>query len=245
MTTRGVLSHTVIHSSIDGRHGVLEARHIAEALQIPYEPEDPFAFRQWSPVSQRDMRAYYFGPHHLIMASLIHFEEKPWLERRRLCRERFTLDKWNQLVGYSAPLGAPPMVAPPVPPQPEHGELPAQTVPPIPTPEATFVAPPTTPTVPPVAPTTSEPTITILALEFCTLCIPFRHSPPPILLSSNRWLRYVPIRTSKLLFFARFSSTSESYLCLSLTFPHPQSYTTPAEVRIAPPQDEPPIVTAS
>ena len=55
MTTRGVLSHTVIHSSIDGRHGVLEARHIAEALQIPYEPEDPFAFRQWSPVSQRDM----------------------------------------------------------------------------------------------------------------------------------------------------------------------------------------------
>ena len=26
------------------------------------------------------------------------------LERRRLCRERFTLDKWNQLAGYSAPL---------------------------------------------------------------------------------------------------------------------------------------------
>ena len=42
------------------------------------------------------------------------------------------------------------------------------------------------------------------------------------MLSSNKWLRYVPIRTSKLLFFARFSSTSESYLCLSLTFPHPQ-----------------------
>ena len=55
MTTHGVLSHTAIHFSIDGRHGVLEARHIAEALQIPYEPEDPFAFRQWSPVSQRDM----------------------------------------------------------------------------------------------------------------------------------------------------------------------------------------------
>ena len=55
MTTRGVLSHTAIHFSIDGRHGVLEARHIAEALQIPYEPEDPSAFRQWSPLSQRDM----------------------------------------------------------------------------------------------------------------------------------------------------------------------------------------------
>ena len=45
MTTRGVLSHTAIHFSIDGRHGVLEARHIAEALQIPFEPEDPSAFR--------------------------------------------------------------------------------------------------------------------------------------------------------------------------------------------------------
>ena len=55
MTTHGVLSHTAIHFSIDGRHGVLEARHIAEALQIPYEPENPSAFRQWSPVSQRDM----------------------------------------------------------------------------------------------------------------------------------------------------------------------------------------------
>ncbi|KAL6322754.1 hypothetical protein AAG906_018635 [Vitis piasezkii] len=176
MTTRGVLSHTAIHFSIDGRHG------------IPYEPEDPSAFRQWSPVSQRDMVrilskgtsansillrkelppgmllvdvGLYFGPHHLIMASLIHFEEKymgfpiePWLERRRLCRERFTLDKWNQLAGYSAPLGAPPMVAPPVPPQPEHGY---------------FCCSASTPTVPPVAPTTSEPTITILALEFRTL----------------------------------------------------------------------------
>ena len=35
MTTRGVSSPTVIHFTIDGRHGVLEAKHIAEALQIP------------------------------------------------------------------------------------------------------------------------------------------------------------------------------------------------------------------
>ena len=40
MTTRGVQSPTAIHFSIDGRPGVLEARHIAEALQIPYEVED-------------------------------------------------------------------------------------------------------------------------------------------------------------------------------------------------------------
>nr|CAN81901.1 hypothetical protein VITISV_005292 [Vitis vinifera] len=168
---------------IDGRHGVLEARHIAEALQIPYEPEDPSAFRQWSPVSQRDMvRILSKGtsansillrkelpPGMLLVDVYMGFPTEPWLERRRLCRERFTLDKWNQLAGYSAPLGAPPMVALPVPPQPEHGELPAQTAPPIPTPEATSAAPPTTPTVPPVVPTTSEPTITILALEFRAL----------------------------------------------------------------------------
>ena len=55
MTTRGVRSPTTIHFTIDGRHGILKARHLAEALQIPYEPEDPFTFRKWSPVSHRDM----------------------------------------------------------------------------------------------------------------------------------------------------------------------------------------------
>ena len=137
MTTRGVRSPTVIHFSIDGRPGVLEARNIAKTLQIPYELEDPSAFRQWSPISQRDMvhilsretstdsvllrkelppgmllvdvvlrsnlfslqhsvqrraaildtlfrisEGFYFGPHHLIMASLIHFEEK--VHRKKL-----------------------------------------------------------------------------------------------------------------------------------------------------------------
>ena len=55
MTTHGVPSPTAIHFNIDGRHGVLKAKHIVEALQIPYEPKDPFAFRQWSLVSQRHM----------------------------------------------------------------------------------------------------------------------------------------------------------------------------------------------
>ena len=45
MTTRGVRSPTVIHFSIAGRPGVLEARNIAKTLQIPYELEDPSAFR--------------------------------------------------------------------------------------------------------------------------------------------------------------------------------------------------------
>ena len=45
MTIRGVRSPTAIHFTIDGRHAILEIRHIAEALHIPFEPEDPFAFR--------------------------------------------------------------------------------------------------------------------------------------------------------------------------------------------------------
>ena len=55
MTTHGIPSPTSIHFTIDGRHGILKVRDIAEALQIPFEPIDPSAFCQWSPVSQRDM----------------------------------------------------------------------------------------------------------------------------------------------------------------------------------------------
>ena len=46
--------------------------------------------------------------------------------------------------------------------------------PPVPTLEATFAAPPTTPNVPLVAPTTSEPFITILASEFHALVHTFQ-----------------------------------------------------------------------
>nr|CAN59932.1 hypothetical protein VITISV_001874 [Vitis vinifera] len=65
------------------------ARQIAEAFHIPYAPADPTTFRRWAPLSEWDMRreailkalfriseGYYFGPHHLIMAALLRFEEK-------------------------------------------------------------------------------------------------------------------------------------------------------------------------
>ncbi|RVW66911.1 hypothetical protein CK203_064085 [Vitis vinifera] len=167
MTTHGPRSPIAIHFSIDGRQSILEVKHVAKALHISYELMDPTDFREWSPVSQRDMvhilsrgtsvgsvllQGFYFGPHHLIMASLLHFEEKvdkkklkradtipllfprllyhileymgyptkPHLEHRYHCRERFTLDKWTQLVGYSAPLGAPPRPSHPVPPHAEQ-----------------------------------------------------------------------------------------------------------------------------
>ena len=55
MTTHGIPSPTAIHFTIDGCHGILEARGIVKALQIPFEPVDPSTFRQWSLVSQGDM----------------------------------------------------------------------------------------------------------------------------------------------------------------------------------------------
>nr|CAN77002.1 hypothetical protein VITISV_028504 [Vitis vinifera] len=131
MTTRGVRNPTLIYFTIDGRQGIIGARHIAEALRIPYELVTQAYFREWSSFSQRDMvcilsrgtsiasvltrrelpsgmllidvllranifpfqhkvqrrgailealfrisEGYYFGPHHLIMTSLLHLEEK-------------------------------------------------------------------------------------------------------------------------------------------------------------------------
>ncbi|RVW36116.1 hypothetical protein CK203_079709 [Vitis vinifera] len=41
------------------------------------------------------------------------YPEEPRLERRRHCREDFSLDKWHHLVAYFAPQGAPAVPAPP------------------------------------------------------------------------------------------------------------------------------------
>ena len=41
MTTQGAQNSTAIRFSINERQGILEARHIAEALHIPFQPEDP------------------------------------------------------------------------------------------------------------------------------------------------------------------------------------------------------------
>ncbi|RVW18731.1 hypothetical protein CK203_098137 [Vitis vinifera] len=104
MTTQGAQSPTTIHFNIDRCQGILEARCIAEALHIPYEPVDQHIFRSgplylsgtWSASYPggllkihsfyrrgaildalfRISKGFYFGPHHLIMAALLHFEEK-------------------------------------------------------------------------------------------------------------------------------------------------------------------------
>ena len=55
MTTRRVQNPNVTHFTIDGCHGILGARHIANALHIPYAPMSPVDFREWPHFSQRDM----------------------------------------------------------------------------------------------------------------------------------------------------------------------------------------------
>ena len=48
MTTKQVRDPTLIHFTIDGRHGILGARHIAEALHILYEPSHFEDYRVWT-----------------------------------------------------------------------------------------------------------------------------------------------------------------------------------------------------
>ncbi|RVW98260.1 hypothetical protein CK203_034324 [Vitis vinifera] len=55
MTTKQVRDPTLIHFTIDGRHGILGARHIAEALQIPYEPSHFDDFTAWTSPTELEM----------------------------------------------------------------------------------------------------------------------------------------------------------------------------------------------
>ncbi|KAL6331900.1 hypothetical protein AAG906_020248 [Vitis piasezkii] len=96
MTTNQVRDPTHIHFTINGRHGILGAHHIAEALHIPYEPTRLKDYRVWTNPSQLEMErsslealfriseGYFFGPHHLTMAALLYFEEK--VHRKKLLR---------------------------------------------------------------------------------------------------------------------------------------------------------------
>ncbi|RVW74814.1 hypothetical protein CK203_053814 [Vitis vinifera] len=151
MTTHSLRDPTLIQFTIDGRQAAIGARHIAEALpSVLTRRELPSGMllidvllrANIFPLQHKVQRrgailealfriseGYYFGPHHLIMTSLLHFEEKvhqkklqradgipllfprllcqilehlgypeePRLERRRHCREDFSLDKWHHL----------------------------------------------------------------------------------------------------------------------------------------------------
>ncbi|RVW27361.1 Gag-Pol polyprotein [Vitis vinifera] len=203
-------------SNIDGRQGILEVRHIAEALHIPYELVIQHIFGSGSyistghgphPIQETSgdsillckelppgMLLWFIGRsyreptlfHCCFEATLSHIGAhglltEPHLERHHHCRDHFTLDKWTQLAGYSAPLGALPRPAPPMPPQAKHAqqdELPTESVPPAPAPpmpEATSTTPSTTLPVPPAAPSTSKASIIISGTDFVLWYIYSKH----------------------------------------------------------------------
>ena len=169
----------------------------------------------------RISEGFFFGPHHLIMAALLYFEEKvhqkkllradaipllfprllcqilehlgyptePQFERKRICREIFTLDKWTNMTAYSAEPGAPAEVEHPgiphaeQPQEPQPIETPADTRAPAPVvpsaepiPEVAPSVSPATPQPSPVFSATSqpsssaEPRTTISISEYRALC---------------------------------------------------------------------------
>ncbi|RVW25088.1 hypothetical protein CK203_115317 [Vitis vinifera] len=98
---------------------------------------------------------FFFGPHHLILAALLYFEEKhlgypskPQLERKRICRELFTLDKWNNMTAYRVD-------------QPERPQPAARRASPRHILEGITVAAPAIPRAPPAAPASSQPSTSV------------------------------------------------------------------------------------
>ncbi|RVW68100.1 hypothetical protein CK203_062202 [Vitis vinifera] len=102
MTTHQVRDPTIIHFTIDGRHGILGARHIAEALCIPYNPARPEDYRVWTHPSQSDIvhilsrgassRQYLLRkelPPSFFIDALLHhiFPLQHWVQRRGVLLE--------------------------------------------------------------------------------------------------------------------------------------------------------------
>ncbi|KAL6326248.1 hypothetical protein AAG906_004745 [Vitis piasezkii] len=154
---------------------------------------------------------FFFGPHHLILAALLYFEEKvhkkklqradcipllfprllcqilehlgfpsePQLERKRICREPFTLDKWNNMTAYKVD-------------QPEQPQPAARRASPRHIPEGITVAAPAIPRATPAAPassqpsTSAEPRMAIPISEYRELCpailrqLQVHFDPPPV-----------------------------------------------------------------
>ncbi|RVW20553.1 hypothetical protein CK203_111442 [Vitis vinifera] len=267
---QSVRNPTLIYFTIDGRQGIIGARHIAEALHIPYEPVSQADFREWSLFSPRDMvhilsrgtstasvltrrelpsgmllidvllRANIFPLQHkkvhqrklqradvipllfprLLCQILEHlgYPAEPHLERRRHCRENFSLDKWHHLAAYFAPQGALDVPPPPElhqdeqPPQAQQDEILTNTTPPAPAahtsvhmPEATLPASPITQDAPPVVPATSapppssEPTVTVSLTEFRGLVHSLQTLSTAQDSLSSRWPLFVHTRIRSLL----------------------------------------------
>ncbi|RVW44218.1 hypothetical protein CK203_089427 [Vitis vinifera] len=179
MTTKQVRDPTLIHFTIDGRHGILGARHIAEALHIPYEPTHFEDFRVWTSPTELEMRrgvllealfkiseGYFFNPHHLIMVALLYFEEK--VHKKKLQRaDVIPLLFPRLLCQILEHLGVE---------QPERPQPAARRASPRHIPEGILIAAPAIPRAPPVTPasskssTSAEPRMVIPISEYRELC---------------------------------------------------------------------------
>ena len=114
------------------------------------------------------------------------YPAEPQLERKRICREIFTLNRWTSMIAYGADQRAP--IRPDHPKQPKEPiEIPADTPPPAPVvastepiPKVAPSAPQATPSTPPVIPPISEPSpsfeprIAIPIIEYRGLCHTFK-----------------------------------------------------------------------
>ncbi|RVW91125.1 hypothetical protein CK203_039915 [Vitis vinifera] len=173
MTTNQVRDPTLIHFTIDGRHGILGAHHIAEALHIPYEPARLEDYREEAAAS-----GYYstsFPEIAMPNFGAFGYPSDPQLERRRICREVFTLDKWTNMTAYRAE--HPELPQPQQSEDPQLAEIPAtKRASTEPIHEGIPSAFPTTHSTPPVIPTASEPStlaeprMTIPLSEYRDLC---------------------------------------------------------------------------
>ncbi|RVW18565.1 hypothetical protein CK203_101321 [Vitis vinifera] len=70
LTLRPCDSSRSLGIHLDYSRGILEVRHVAEALHIPYELVDPADFWEWSPISQRDM-VHILSRRTLILSQLV------------------------------------------------------------------------------------------------------------------------------------------------------------------------------
>ncbi|RVW18365.1 hypothetical protein CK203_108310 [Vitis vinifera] len=184
MTTHHVQDPTVIHFTIDGRHGILGARHIAKALRIPYETGTSTS----SFLLRKELL-----PNIFILDTLLHHNIFPLqhmvqrkgaiLEALECPQEEATESRYDStaIPEPEAPTG-PEHLEIPQPEEPQYAEIPIEIIAPAPavpsivlTPEATSSAPLTTPRTPPVVPATSashpsESTIAMSISDFRGLC---------------------------------------------------------------------------
>nr|CAN77755.1 hypothetical protein VITISV_012341 [Vitis vinifera] len=102
MTTHRVRDSTIIHFTIDGRHEKVHRKKLlrADAISLLFP--------------------------RLLCQILEHlgYPYEPQLERKRICREIFTLNKWTSMTAYDAQPGDPAGPEHPEIPQPEHPEEP-------------------------------------------------------------------------------------------------------------------------